>query len=54
MSVIPVFDANSSSEGKEIYGSLENAVEGKRNLTPSMEQPLCCQQTKLIYSPSAN
>lgn len=33
MSVIPVFDANSSSEGKEVHGSLENEVEGKRCFT---------------------
>lgn len=48
------FEANSSSEGKEMYESLENAVEGKRIFTPSTEQPLCCQQTKLSYNPSAN
>lgn len=47
-------DANSSSEGKEMYEILENAVEGKRIFTPSMEQPLCCQQTKLSYNHSAN
>lgn len=43
-----------AAEGKEICESLEKAVEGKRIFTLSMEQPLCCQQTKLSYSPPAN
>lgn len=45
------FDANNSSEGREMHESLENAVEGKKIFTPSL---VCCQQTKLSYSPSAN
>lgn len=34
-----------------MHESLENAVEGKKIFTPSL---VCCQQTKLSYSPSAN
>lgn len=52
MSVVPLFDAYSSSEEKVVYESLANAMERKRIFTPSMEQPLCCQQTKPSYNPA--
>lgn len=34
MSVVPLFDANNSSEEKEMYETLANAVEGKRIFIP--------------------
>lgn len=54
MSVVPLFNANSSSEEKEMYEHLADAVEGKAIFTLSVEQPLCCQQTKPNYDPAAN